>query len=151
MSAAFSAGADAPSETALASSIAPKRKANGLFIVVLPILSSARSELRAEAVFQRELNAAVVPRVAVEVLALAPEQLGADQDIVGRRVQDVRREVIALLECAAVLAVQVVDLVVAVADRAAPLRVPVVVEVRADAGEVHGLRVGRQRIRRRRR
>src|SRR5215471_5782129 len=126
MSAALSAWAEAPTDTNPASRVAPQRSAIGVLTIVL--LVAPRLELRAEVVLHRELDSAVVARVAIEVVALTPQELGADQDVLRGRVQNVRREVLALLERVAGLAVQVVDLVVAVADRAAPLRVPVVVE-----------------------
>src|SRR5262245_29314782 len=84
------------------------------------ILSRRSSELAAEVVFERELDASVVAVGAVEIRALAPEQLRTHEQVLHRRVQNVHGEVLALLERVALLAGEVIDLVVAVADRAAP-------------------------------
>src|SRR4051812_12291405 len=85
--------------------------------------------LRLELVLRGELEALVGVRGAVLVLELAPEDFAAGQDVLRRVPEEVGRPVATRLEGGIALAVEVVLLVLAVAERARVLRAPVMVVI----------------------
>src|SRR4051794_30088789 len=119
------------------------RMSKDRFMLLLFWMRGCESGSVAEVVPEADLDARVISRRSIIVLALAPEDLAAHQEEGNRRVEQVRGEVAARAERVFELPAEIILEVLAVADRADPFLPPGMLVVgfvpqRGDGSGVHG-------------